>query len=96
MTDTEKHELAMPFAGTLVKVPFEGNTVDAFELTFEIEDPRPFRIKVSDGSIIELEQQVTRLYRLIEKKKEDGSPIYMLTGGTKISIAASKPDQGEA
>lgn len=68
-----------------VKIPYEGDTVDAEELDFKVLSSTPIVINIGDGSKIEMEHTVARIYRLCDKKKEDGSPIYVMVGATKLT-----------
>ena len=67
-----------------VKVVHEGETVDADELEFVVVGEPPMEYKLSDGTRIEIRHEVKKVYRLCDKKKEDGSPIYLITGGAKV------------
>jgi hypothetical protein len=75
-----------------VKVPFEGDTVDAEDVAFEISETAPTSFRLADGTTINMRHDVKKVYRLCDKKKEDGSPIYVLVGHTAIDIV-SAPDQ---
>jgi hypothetical protein len=72
----------------MVKVPFEGDTVDAEEMSFEILSGGPVMLKLDDGTLVEVDHHVGKVYRLLEKKKDDGSPIYLLSGAVKITTKA--------
>jgi hypothetical protein len=71
-----------------VKVLFEGQTVEADELTFSLVQEGKVICKASDGAVIEIIHDVKSLYRL-EKKKQDGSPIYLITGNATIKQVVS-------
>ena len=77
-----------------VRVPYEGGTEDAEELSFEASGP-PLTLKLADGTRIEIAHEVTKVYRLCDKKKEDDSPIYILTGEVKVRTLTRKPETGE-
>ncbi|HEY1218784.1 MAG: hypothetical protein ABSE42_06645 [Bryobacteraceae bacterium] len=79
----------------LVKIPFEGETVDAEDVTFDASGPMQCSFRLADGTTINLEHAIKKIYRLCDKKKEDGSPIYMLMGQTAIAIVKT-PDQTNA
>jgi hypothetical protein len=66
-------------------VVYEGNTVDADEMQFEVIREFSLELKVSDGSSIELKQTVKTVYRLCDQRKADGSPIYLLTGAVLLN-----------
>jgi len=79
-----------------VKVPWEGETVDADEIDFKIESGAPLVLQLSDGTKIELEHQISKVYRLSEKRKEDGSPIYLMTGGAKVTTLLNSTENVKA
>ncbi len=79
-----------------VKIPYENETVDADEMEFRVLSGAPVVIKISDGTEIEFEHGISRVYRLCDKKKEDGSPIYVMTGGSKVTMKTQKPETVDA
>jgi len=76
-----------------VKVPFEGETVDAEDISFDVSEAVRGVCRLADGTTISMTHEIKKVYRLCDKKKEDGSPIYMLVGQTAINIAKAT-DQG--
>jgi hypothetical protein len=58
-----------------VKVIYEGETVDAEDLGFTVE---------SETTRVTIAHRVKNIYRLCDKKKPDGSPLYLLTGETVV------------
>jgi hypothetical protein len=90
MTDTEQHPVAAPLAETRVKVPFEGDTVDAEEISFSVTSPTVQVLELADGEVIEFRHTVSKVYRLCDRKKEDGSPIYLVTGEAKLRRIGKK------
>lgn len=71
-----------------VKVSFNGETIDADELVFEQTGEAIGRYGLTDGTEIEFRQEVTAIFRLIGKTKEDGSPIYLVSGGAKVKTTS--------
>jgi hypothetical protein len=69
---------------SIVKIAFEGESVDAEEMTFEAVNQAPLAYKVGDGTVVELKHEVKNIYRLCDKKKPDGSPIYVLIGEATV------------
>ena len=63
-----------------VKVVYEGETVDADEMDFEVLQEAVGLYKTGDGAKIDFKHDVKSIYRLCDQKKEDGSPIYLITG----------------
>ncbi len=74
----------MTSTSSIVKIPFEGETVDAEEMVFDAVAKAPLVFRVSDGTVIQMKQDVTNIYRLCDKKKPDGSPIYVLIGSVVV------------
>ncbi len=69
---------------SLVKVPFEGAMESAEEIGFQVESQSIGVFKIADGATIELQHTVKNIYRLADKKREDGSPIYIVTGEARL------------
>ena len=63
-----------------VKVFYEGDTVEAEELAFTKEAETAARYRTSDGAVIDFRHTVKSIFKLCDKKKEDGSPIYIIGG----------------
>ena len=78
-----------------VKIAFEGETVDAEELTFQKVAERVGEYSLGDGARIELRHNVTSIFRLCDKKKPDNSPIYVLTGNAVLTTMASRNTETE-
>jgi hypothetical protein len=89
---TEIREKSAISVSEKVRVVYEGETVDADELSFKVQADPVLSCEVSDGAIIEVRHQVKSIYRLRDKKKPDGSPIYIMTGRveTKTIPATAK------
>ena len=73
-----------------VKVVFEGETVDAEEVPFSVGSPAEAVFDLADGARITFQHHVRSIYRLCDKKREDGSPIYMLAGEARIHVQHAK------
>ena len=69
-----------------VKVVHEGETVDAEELSFKTLALSSGRYETSDGVTITLTHDAKTIYRLCDKTKSDGSPIYLVTGGVVLKV----------
>jgi hypothetical protein len=79
-TMTEIQEQNPSLVNPRVKIVYEGETVDAEELSFKGQGNSVLLIEVGDGAKIELKHEIKNVYRLCDKKKEDGNPIYIMTG----------------
>ena len=74
-----------------VKVVHEGETVDADEVDFRVITEEPQVYDAGDGTKIEIKHQVKKVYRLCDKKKANGEPIYLITGTAEVkSILPSR------
>jgi hypothetical protein len=71
---------------TRVKIPFEGETVDAEDIAFELLETALASLRTSDGATITMKHDIQKVYRLCDKKKDDGTPIYVMVGRTAITI----------
>lgn len=67
-----------------VKVVYEGKTVDAEEMGFDVAVEVSGSYKVSDGAVIDLKHKVVSIYKLCDQAKEDGTPIYLVTGSAAL------------
>jgi hypothetical protein len=74
-----------------VKIVFEGQTVDADQMDFKVESQVNGRFQIEDGATVELAHAVKNVYKLKDKKKPDGTPVYVLMGeaSTKTSLPAT-------
>lgn len=67
-----------------VKIVYEGETVDAEEMQMTPTSESVGVYLLGDGAVIELKHEVKTVYRLCDKKKEDGTPIYVVTGEVRM------------
>jgi hypothetical protein len=72
--------------GQRVKVVYEGETADAEELKFKLQNDPVSLCELSDGASIDIRLGLKSVYRLCDKKKADGSPIYLLTGNFEAKV----------
>ena len=63
-----------------VEIPYEGETVKAQELDFTTEADNWGQYKTEQGFEIRMRNVVSRVYRLVDKTRDDGSPIHVLMG----------------
>ena len=76
-----------------VEIPHEGETVRAYELEFTTESDNWGEYKTEEGNRIKMRSVVARIYRLIEKFHEDGTPIHILHGSVVIDTALADSEQ---
>jgi len=75
-----------------VEIPYEGATVRALELEFTPEADCWGEYVTEEGTRIKMRSIVSRIYRVIDKVRDDGSPIHLLHGSVVIDTAVvSKP-----
>lgn len=67
-----------------VKVLYEGKTVEADELDFNVEVPSLGKYKTEDGAFIQVDHCILSIYKVTGQTKPDGKPIYIITGSAKI------------
>jgi len=70
-----------------VEISHEGETVRAYELEFTTESENWGEYKTEEGHRIKMRSIVARVYRLIEKVHEDGTPIHILHGSVVMDTA---------
>jgi hypothetical protein len=75
--------------GKRVKVEFEGQQVDADEVEFKTDKEEWNSYTSEDGATIKLKHVVSTIYKLLDRAKEDGSPVYLVTG--TVLITATHP-----
>jgi hypothetical protein len=76
-----------------VKVIYEGETVDADEMEFKAVSEPPISYQLNDRTIIEIKHEVKKVYRLCDKRKPDGSPIYLLNGAAHVRTETPKASE---
>ena len=69
-----------------VKVVYEGETADAEELKFKMQNDPVLSCELSDGASVDIRLGLKSVYRLCDKKKADGSSIYLLTGNFEAKV----------
>ena len=79
---------------TLVKVAYEGETVDADQMEFQSSAPCSEILTIEGGVVIELSHKVASIFRLRDKKKEDGTPIYLCMGN--VTLKTTIPNTGQS
>jgi hypothetical protein len=65
---------------------------DADEIGYKVESEVVGSYKLDDGAKIELRHNVKNIYLLADKKRADGSPIYLVTG--EASLQTTRADEG--
>ena len=67
-------------------VEFEGHMVPAEELDC-VEQKEPWSVyKLEDGAIFKSKQNLVTIYRLIDKFKPDGDPIYVFKMAGMVNV----------
>jgi hypothetical protein len=79
-----------------VKVIYEGATEDAEEMSFSLRPGSTVRAsyELPDGTVLDLVHDVRAIYKLLNKKKPDGSPIFLLTGEVNIKAMTVQERDG--
>ena len=80
---------------TPVKLPYESEVVDADQVEFKSVGGSPEILELEDGTKIEFGHRVKNVFKLRDKKKDDGSPIYICSGQVSINTTLA-PDEGSA
>jgi hypothetical protein len=69
----------------LAKVNFEGKEEAAEELSFETAREGWSEYSLEDGTVLKLKNVVSRIFRLLNRKKPDGSPFLILEGTAVVT-----------
>lgn len=63
-----------------VRIVHEGEAVDAEQMDFKTTAHCVEMLDVEDGTKIEVDHRIKSVFRLRDKKAEDGTPIYVCAG----------------
>jgi len=64
-----------------IQIEFEGQMVPAEELEFD-NDKEPWTVyRLEDGTVLKFKQVLSKVCRLVGKRKPDGEPIYVFNLG---------------
>lgn len=75
-----------------VEISHEGETVRAYELEFTTEADNWGEYKTEEGTRIKMRSVVARIYRLLDKIRDDGTPIHILHGSVVMDTAIAQVD----
>jgi len=84
-------EREIPTEQNLVKVLFEGQTVDAKELKFEQKERSTGLYETATGVRVTIVHTVDAIYEIQGRTKPDGSPVYLVTGEAAINATPLTP-----
>ena len=76
-----------------VKIEFEGRQVEADDLEFKADKEDWNSYTAEDGAVIKLKHVTAKIYRLVDRTKEDGSPMYVVCG---TALLTTTPPSSEA
>jgi len=74
----------------IVKVPYQGLTVDGIEVDFKALREEWNEYEASDGSTVRLKVIVTNIVRLKDKFDSVGNPIYVVKSSNVLSTSVSE------
>lgn len=75
-----------------VEISHDGETVRAYELEFTTEADNWGEYRTEEGYRIKMRSVVARIYRLIDKFHEDGSPVHILHGSVVLDTALAEQE----
>ena len=75
------------------KVPFQGEQVDAVELSFETVREEWNEYKCEDGSTIRLKTVVSKIHRS-DQKNEAGEQIFMVRSSNIVDVVVAEGEEG--
>jgi hypothetical protein len=68
-----------------ISINFEGQDERAEEMSFETEREGWSNYALEDGTVLKMKNVVSRIFRLLDKRKPDGAPIYVLEGTAVVT-----------
>ena len=75
-----------------VKIEFEGQVVEADDLDFKSDKEDWNSYTAEDGTVIKLKHVTAKIYRLGGRVKEDGSPMYVVSGTALLTTTVPQSD----
>lgn len=78
---------------TRVKIEFGGEEVDADDLGFVSDREEWNSYTAEDGTIIKLKHVTAKIYKLVGKTKEDGSPMYVVSGTALLTTTVPSSEK---
>lgn len=75
-----------------VKIEFEGQEVEADDLDFRSDKEDWSSYTAEDGAVIKLKHVTAKIYRLVGRAKEDGSPMYVVSGTALLTTTPPQTD----
>ena len=76
-----------------IRIQFQGQTVEADELEYEPLGEPWSEYKCADGAIVRLRTVVSRIVRLVDKKNDEGDPIYVTRSSNVLAVSPPSSDK---
>ena len=71
----------------IVKIPYQAAMVDAEELDFQTMKEEWNEYQISDGSTIRIKLVMTNIVRLLDKRDQEGNPIYVAKTSNVMAVS---------
>lgn len=68
-----------------IHIDFQGRRERAEEISFETTKDAWSSYQLADGSVIKLKNVVSRILKLLDKQKDDGTPFYVVEGSAILT-----------
>jgi hypothetical protein len=76
---------------TVIHFNFEGKVERAIEINFDIKTEGWSTYSLSDGTVIKMKNVTSRVIKLLDRTKPDGSPFYILEGVAVVTTINPEP-----
>lgn len=71
-------------ASRIAQITFQGNVERAEDIGFEATEAWS-NYRLEDGTVIKLKNVVSRILRLLDRTRDDGSPFYVVEGSAILT-----------
>ena len=73
------------------KIPWQGQQVDAIELSFQPSGEHWNEYLADDGAVLRQKTVATEILRLVDQYDNEGNPVYVIKSASLVSVSA--PDK---
>ncbi|MGD1103503.1 MAG: hypothetical protein ABSA59_15745 [Terriglobia bacterium] len=88
---TEEPKSVPPGPPPVIHFTFEGKQERAVELDFDVKSEGWSTYSLEDGTVIKMKNVTSRVLKLLDRVKEDGSPFYILEGVAVVTTIKPEP-----
>ncbi len=92
----QQPKAASPETPAVIHFTFEGKQERAIEIHFDTRTEGWSTYNLEDGTVIKMKNVTSRVLKLLDRVKEDGSPFYILEGVTVVTTIKPEPPSNQA